>query len=216
MTRFLRGGARGRARGGGTADPAGRGTVLTPEDIALWRRVTASLRRLREDDDQSGARRPVSPGPDQGATPASDGLGTAVRPATASVRPASSPASPAAPRTELSRRELRRLKKGNRALDAVIDLHGFDRIAAHDHLLARLRSLQEAGARTVLVVTGKGRGGTTASGEERGVLSRLLPLWLGEPSFRMLVHTAHRAAPHHGGQGAVYLLLRKRPRGRSS
>ena len=198
--------------GGRTAEPSGGGAVLTPEDIALWRRVTASLRRLREGDTHSAERQAAALAPD----PPSGGSGGPRRPVTDSVRPALSSARPAAPRAELSRRELRRLKKGNRALDAVIDLHGFDRIAAHDHLLARLRSLQEAGARTVLVVTGKGRGGTTASGEERGVLSRLLPLWLGEPSFRMLVHTAHRAAPHHGGQGAVYLLLRKRPRGRSS
>ncbi len=192
--------------GGRRADSAGRGGVLTPEDMALWRRVTASLRRLREDDGcpiESGEA-PLAP------ERASDGSGKSSRSDTGVQHAALWPERPPAPRTELSRRELRRLKKGGRALDAVIDLHGLDRIAAHDHLLARLRALQEAGARTVLVVTGKGRGGAQAPGAERGVLSRLLPLWLGEPPFRILVHTAHRAAPHHGGAGAVYLLLRRR------
>ncbi len=192
--------------GGRRADSAGRGGVLTPEDMALWRRVTASLRRLREEADCSSESRAVSRTSDHPA----GGSGKPGRSAPGSLPTASTPQLPAAPRTELSRRELRRLKKGGRALDAVIDLHGLDQIAAHDHLLARLRALQEAGARTVLVVTGKGRGGAQAPGAERGVLSRLLPLWLGEPPFRILVHTAHRAAPHHGGAGAVYLLLRRR------
>ncbi len=118
------------------------------------------------------------------------------------------------PRAELTRRELRRLKAGGRALDAVIDLHGLDRIAAHDLLLARLQALQAGGARTVLVITGKGR--RPGPDGERGVLARLLPLWLGEPAFRALVHAARQAAPRHGGEGAVYLLLRRHARMRGS
>ncbi len=203
----------GRGPGGadGPADrPSGRAVALSAEDLALWRRVTASLRRLRKEDGHAAGCGKPAVAPDR----PSRGHKRPGRSVSGSIRPAAPPPLPAATaRPELSRRELRRLKKGRRALDAVIDLHGLDRIAAHDHLLVRLRTLQEAGARTVLVVTGKGRGGPKAPGEERGVLSRLLPLWLGEAPFRALVHAAHRAAPHHGGEGAVYLLLRRRRRG---
>ncbi|RMF72886.1 MAG: DNA mismatch repair protein MutS [Alphaproteobacteria bacterium] len=209
----------GRASGGSDgrgAGPSGRAMALTAEDLALWRRVTASLRRLREEDADSheSGKAPAAPEKRAGGSAGARRPSPAARSAVRSGGPPL-PAMPAAPARELSRRELRRLRKGSRPLDAVIDLHGFDRLAAHDHLLARLRALQEAGARTVLVVTGKGRGGRNAEGEERGVLSRLLPLWLGEPHFRALVHTVHRAAPRHGGEGALYLLLRRGRRGRS-
>jgi DNA-nicking Smr family endonuclease len=60
----------------------------------------------------------------------------------------------------------------------------------------------------VLVITGKGaRGGDAQS--ERGVLKRMVPLWLRLPEFRAFVIGFESAAIGHGGEGALYVTLRK-------
>jgi DNA-nicking Smr family endonuclease len=57
----------------------------------------------------------------------------------------------------------------------------------------------------LLVVTGKGEGR-----EEGGVLRRLLPLWLEEGSHRGAILAIAPARRQHGGEGAFYLLLRRK------
>jgi DNA-nicking Smr family endonuclease len=57
----------------------------------------------------------------------------------------------------------------------------------------------------VLIITGKGgRGG------EAGVLRRQVPLWLALPEFRDLVIGFEDAHIAHGGEGALYVRLRRR------
>jgi DNA-nicking Smr family endonuclease len=67
--------------------------------------------------------------------------------------------------------------------------------------------LSEEGLRTVLVITGKGHVGDGAG--ERGVLKRQVPLWLRLPEFRALVSAFEQAHGGHGGEGALYLRLRR-------
>jgi DNA-nicking Smr family endonuclease len=67
-----------------------------------------------------------------------------------------------------------------------------------------------AGLRCVLVVTGKG------GGEGRGVLRQMVPRWLGEASHRQYVLTFCPAQPRHGGDGALYVLLKRRRDGKES
>jgi DNA-nicking Smr family endonuclease len=64
----------------------------------------------------------------------------------------------------------------------------------------------------VLVITGKGGGafGQGSSGE-RGVLKRQVPMWLRLPEFRLHVLAVEDAHAAHGGEGALYVRLR-RPR----
>jgi DNA-nicking Smr family endonuclease len=54
-----------------------------------------------------------------------------------------------------------------------------------------------------MVITGKGRGG------EGGVLKRQVPLWLALPEFRAMVVGFDDAHQRHGGEGALYLRLRR-------
>jgi DNA-nicking Smr family endonuclease len=61
----------------------------------------------------------------------------------------------------------------------------------------------------VLVVTGKGGGGTGAPRGE-GVLRRDAPRWLGVPPMAQLVVGVFEAHVRHGGAGALYVYLRKR------
>jgi DNA-nicking Smr family endonuclease len=104
--------------------------------------------------------------------------------------------------------------RGREPIDERIDLHGMTQSQTHAALLRFLRRAQAAGARTVLVVTGKGSGKASDLGardavSERGVLRRQVPLWLALPEFRPLVVGFDAAHVGHGGQGALYVRLRR-------
>jgi DNA-nicking Smr family endonuclease len=97
---------------------------------------------------------------------------------------------------------IRKIRKGRIEIDARIDLHGLTEIAAHGRLLDFLRRSQQQDARIVLVITGKGKGGS-------GVLRRAVPLWFGESAFRPMIGGWRAANPAHGGDGALYVRLRR-------
>jgi DNA-nicking Smr family endonuclease len=100
---------------------------------------------------------------------------------------------------------LHRLKRGRITPERRLDLHYMTQDVAHGSLIRFLAASQEAGRRCVLVITGKGyRSGSTA-----GVLRTAVPHWLAEPPNRERVLAFARAATTHGGDGAVYVLLRR-------
>ena len=59
----------------------------------------------------------------------------------------------------------------------------------------------------MLVITGKGKVG--GSEDERGVLRRQVPQWLSLPEFRSLVVGFEEAHIGHGGEGALYVRVRR-------
>jgi DNA-nicking Smr family endonuclease len=105
----------------------------------------------------------------------------------------------------IDRRSKQKLARGTQAIDARIDLHGRTQDEAHVALLRFLHRAQANGAKTVLVITGKG--GRSDSG--RGVLKRQVPMWLALPEFRALVVGFGDAAIGHGGEGALYVRVRR-------
>ncbi len=107
-----------------------------------------------------------------------------------------------APEPGLDKNTARRFERGELAIDSAIDLHGLTQARAHEQLDIFVGNAVKAGARVLLIVTGKGRLG-------EGVLRRQVPEWLklGPHASRIL-----RLAPariQHGGEGAYYLLLRR-------
>jgi DNA-nicking Smr family endonuclease len=72
-------------------------------------------------------------------------------------------------------------------------------------LLRFLQAAQRDGAKFVLVITGKG----ARAQDERGVLKRQVPLWLKLPEFRAYVVGFEEAHIGHGGEGALYVRLRR-------
>ncbi|MFC7292352.1 Smr/MutS family protein [Hirschia litorea] len=102
----------------------------------------------------------------------------------------------------LNREKDRRVRRGQTAVDASIDLHGFTQIAARSALSAFLMHHRNDGAKCVLVITGKGKLGT-------GVIKRRLLSWLDEPDIRAHVSSYALAHQKHGGAGAYYVFLRK-------
>ena len=104
------------------------------------------------------------------------------------------------------RRTANRLRRGRMEIDARLDLHGYRQEEAHQRLFGFLSAANAAQARCVLVVTGKGR---QASGET-GKLKSAVPQWLNEAPFRHLVLSVTYAQQRDGGEGALYVLLRRK------
>lgn len=172
---------------------------LTPEEIELWRKVTATVRPRRPSPLQplGGAHKPI-PEHRQGMP--------AQRPAASPTRSTPPQRSPQA----LDARTLRDLRRERTSIDARIDLHGMRAAEAHRALSAFLRQAQKAGARIVLVVTGKGRSESGDPLSERGVLRRHTPMWLTDGELAAVVSGFSRAADAHGGDGALYVRVRRR------
>jgi DNA-nicking Smr family endonuclease len=110
----------------------------------------------------------------------------------------------------LGRRLRQRVARGRDPIDDRIDLHGYTQQRAYMALLHFLQRAQADGARIVLVVTGKGgsRSERDPSGE-RGVLKRQVPMWLSLPEFRSMIVGFDHAHVGHGGEGALYVRLRR-------
>ena len=97
-----------------------------------------------------------------------------------------------------------------------MDLHGLTQEEAHYRLIGFLKGAATRGLKTVLVITGKGsardRGRSERGGHEDqdyGVLRRSVPRWLAEAPLRTLVISYQTASPRHGGEGALYVLIRR-------
>lgn len=107
-----------------------------------------------------------------------------------------------------------RLRCGLIEPDARIDLHGLTQTAAHRTLFAWLTAAHNRGHRLVLVVTGKGnhRNDENASWmmSDHGVLKKMVPRWLMEAELTALIAHVRPAHARHGGDGALYVYLRKR------
>jgi DNA-nicking Smr family endonuclease len=124
--------------------------------------------------------------------------------------PAITPVTPAPikPLAPIERRLRQRVGRGQSPVDGVLDLHGMRQDEAHRALLSFIRRKHHDGATLVIVVTGKG-GGLSPAGDERGVLRRLVPHWLADPGVRGCVMGFETAARGHGGEGALYVRIRK-------
>ena len=121
------------------------------------------------------------------------------------IIPPSRPEPP--PLAPIGRRERSQLSRGRKEIDARLDLHGMTQIRAHRVLLTFLQRAHSDGLTFVLVITGKGKvGGAEA---ERGVLRRQVPQWLSLPEFRSLVVGFEEAHIGHGGEGALYVRVRR-------
>ena len=104
---------------------------------------------------------------------------------------------------DLDRRSWLKLRRGNYPIDARIDLHGLTQAEAHDRLGTFLAAAQVRGNRCVLVITGRGV-------RHGGTLRAMTPRWLEEAPNRARVLSYAQAQVHHGGEGALYVLLRRR------
>jgi DNA-nicking Smr family endonuclease len=173
---------------------------LSEDEHKLWSGITRSVAPLK--------RKPAGPRHVEAtSTPGERVPPPARHPAAKTViKPAGKPVLPV---VGLDRRQKQRLARGTETIDGRIDLHGKTQSEAHAALLGFLRRAQADGARFVLVITGKGGAAGPGSPGERGVLKRQVPMWLRLPEFRLHVHAVEDAHAAHGGEGALYVRLRR-------
>ena len=112
----------------------------------------------------------------------------------------------------VDKRTATRFRRGLMPIDARLDLHGHTQNSGRAALAGFLQAHRAAGRRCVLVVTGKGLKDDWSVGALRGAL----PGWLNAPDLRRLILAFCQAQPHHGGSGAVYILLRRERRPQDS
>lgn len=100
---------------------------------------------------------------------------------------------------------VRKLRRGEFAVQGHVDLHGLTREEAKAEVDAFLRRSRQAGKRCVLVVHGRG----LHSKDQLPVLKDALRGWLGSARFGRHVLAFATARPVDGGAGAIYVLLRR-------
>src|SRR5215831_21293677 len=170
---------------------------LSEDERAVWRGFARGVTPLRRG---AGAELGDAPGRPSAQAPPQN------------VHNERSPAKPAPALAQFDRRLRQRVARGRAAIDVRLDLHGMTQKQAHAALLRFLTQAQAQDAQLVLVVTGKGIGAAAGLASERGVLRRQVPLWLSLPEFRRFIVSFQEAHASHGGEGALYLRLRRRLR----
>jgi DNA-nicking Smr family endonuclease len=194
----------------------GRKRFLSDEEIELWARVARTAEPLAPPQPLPLADAPPSEAKPAVTPPAPDGADKTAIP-TPAARPVRNKPKPAPPHAPFDPRVIKKIARGRHSIDARLDLHGLRQQDAYVVLRRFLARCQANGLRHVLVITGKGGAPEDHAtrdfwqSPERGVLRRLVPQWLAEPSFRLHVVSFTESAMKHGGSGALYVTIRKGP-----
>lgn len=176
--------------------PSRRRRTLSEEERALWDSVARQLKPLKKHRPLKSPAAPHCEAPSVNQTVAFKAASAA--PARRAAKPAIPPLAP------IGRRERTKLSRGRMEIEARLDLHGMTQTRAHRALSGFLQRAHREGLAFVLVITGKGR-----TGGETGVLRRQVPEWLGLPEFRAFVVGFEEAHTGHGGEGALYVRIRR-------
>jgi DNA-nicking Smr family endonuclease len=102
-------------------------------------------------------------------------------------------------------RILRRLRAGEYAVQAHVDLHGATREEAREKVARFILESRRAGRRSVLLEHGRG----IHSKDQIPVLKQAVRSWLERGQIARSVLAFASARPADGGAGAVYVLLRR-------
>lgn len=190
---------------------------LTSEERELWSRIARSAVPLKQ--------RPALP-PAAPAEPVEPTVRAPAKPPIASFRLGQTAPKPAphvhhaapTPAERLAMTPLRmdhkthkRLKQGKLRPEARLDLHGMTLAVAHPELMRFVLSCHADGLRLVLVITGKGKGDHGPLPTRPGALRHQVPHWLHMPPLSGVVQQVTPAHDRHGGTGAYYVYLRRRP-----
>jgi DNA-nicking Smr family endonuclease len=182
-------------------EPPRRKRGLSEEERALWESVAKQVKPLRK------RHRLLKPSmaPVESASHAAPKVAASPK-HVAPARIVAPPKPQPPPLAPIGRRERSHLSRGRKEIDARLDLHGMTQMRAHRALFGFLQRAHHDGLTFVLIITGKGKVGAES---ERGVLRRQVPQWLGLPEFRALVVGFEEAHIGHGGEGALYVRVRR-------
>lgn len=189
-----------------------RSRTLDPAEQDLWQKVARtaspmhSFKRALSEASAPAAPEPLRPPPAAPQPLAPFRIGSRVaRAPVATVNDLSDTP------VQMDRKAYDRLRRGKLTPDARIDLHGMTLPQAHPALIGFIMRCHARGDRLVLVITGKGR---TAPGDgpiprRQGALKLDVPHWLRSAPLAPLVLELREAHRRHGGEGALYVYLRR-------
>jgi len=185
---------------------------LSAEEAALWARVAATVKPLSRRSPESPPLGEVAAAQRQTEGERKTQPKPAQRLAAGRLRqPSGLPLPPKGEdRLGLDSTWDRKLTRGTISPDFTLDLHGHTLASAHarlDHGLVQAKAL---GARVVLLITGKPRPAEAADrGERRGAIRAKILDWLAAGPHGSSIAAIRPAHRRHGGEGALYLILRK-------
>jgi DNA-nicking Smr family endonuclease len=185
---------------------------LSAEEQAAWARLAESVTPLAGRNRAPVQRQAPDPAPAP-ATPKP--VGTArpkrVQPRQrVHVTPPSAPAPLADSRKGLDSHWERRFKSGRVEPDLTLDLHGHTLDTAYARITAGLDQARAMGARVVLVIAGRERPVDPADRQHRrGAIRAKLLDWLAAGPHADHISAVRRAHRSHGGEGALYLVLKR-------
>jgi DNA-nicking Smr family endonuclease len=180
---------------------------LSAEERALWDYVAQSIRRTNTDKQPpivAEAEAAAEAKPQK--TPPRKKSRTVAAPVEAVRKAPPPPMLTHGDAAGLDKRTAQRLKRGRLDIEDRLDLHGHTQSAAHSTLERFLHDAFKNDKRTVLVITGKG----DAYAGKPGVLKQSVPGWFNELPMRQWVAGFSYAAPKDGGEGALYVRIRRR------
>lgn len=177
---------------------------LSAEEAEAWEKVAATVQPLSPLKPRAPVRTvapPVSPKVAVSKIPTKKPTQVpAPRPASPSPKPANS----------LDSHWDRRLKSGAIQPDFTLDLHDHGLDAAYNRLISGVAQARSMGARTILLITGKPRPVDPADrGHRRGAIRAKVLDWLAASSHHSAIAAVRRAHQRHGGDGALYIVLRR-------
>ncbi|WP_321395768.1 Smr/MutS family protein [Emcibacter sp.] len=180
---------------------------LTEEEKKLWSKVTRDVQQRSPD---------LVPAEQEDAIPS--GRKPAKKPAS-HVTPRARPVPQRqehAPVVAVDHNWQQKLRRGKVSVEGKIDLHGMTQDRAYGVLSGYIHRARASGKRVILVITGKGGPKRDFAGMSmrdfeyrRGVLRDQVPNWLSSGDLRGSVVSFFSANREHGGEGALYVILKK-------
>jgi len=188
---------------------------LTAQEQAAWEQLAASVTPLDGRKRDMGHARPLkSGGPTAertaGAPPRNAGSALYAKPSAPRAVTPRTPVTPPEPR-DLDSHWERRFKGGRVEPDLTLDLHGHTLDEAYARITTGLDQARAMGARVVLVIAGRAREAAPADrGHRRGAIRAKLLDWIAASHHASAIAAVRRAHIRHGGEGALYLVLKRR------
>jgi DNA-nicking Smr family endonuclease len=173
---------------------------LSAEEATAWARLASSVTPL-----EGRKHPPIGEAVAKPAKPVSP-----PKPAIPRKKPIK-PATPPSANSGLDGQWERKLQSGAISPDFTLDLHGHTLDAAYSRLMIGMDQARSMGARVVLLIAGKSRPVDPADrGTRRGAIRAKILDWLAASSHSDAIAAVRRAHRRHGGEGALYLVLKRR------